>query len=131
MDIPELLSYTTNHEWVRQETDDMLAIGITDFAQDNLGELVFVGMPAVSRQVTAEESYAVVESVKAASDICAPVAREIIANNAASTDTPNRVNRDPYGVWLFKLRRSSQNRSEQTIRCRLQRIYLDPVKEAP
>lgn len=104
MNIPENLRYTATHEWVRPEADGSLTVGITDFAQDNLGELVYVELPAVSRQVTAGEACAVVESVKAASDVYAPVAGEIVAVNAAAAGTPNQLNKDPYGAWLFRLK---------------------------
>lgn len=104
MTIPESLRYAPTHEWVRQEADGTLTIGITDFAQDNLGELVFIELPDVGRQVTAAEGCAVVESVKAASDIYAPVAGEVTARNDAVANEPKLVNQDPYGAWLFKLK---------------------------
>lgn len=103
MHIPETLRYTTTHEWVRQEADGTLTVGITDFAQDNLGELVFVELPEAGRRVVAGDGCAVVESVKAAADVNAPIAGEVAAANAALADTPNMVNQDPYGAWLFRL----------------------------
>ncbi len=104
MNIPQALRYAPTHEWVRQEADGTLTVGITDFAQDNLGELVFIELPEAGRQVAAAEGCAVVESVKAASDVYAPVAGEVIAGNAAAAASPRRVNQDPYGAWLFKLK---------------------------
>ncbi len=104
MNIPDTLRYTATHEWVWQEPDGTITVGITDFAQDNLGELVFVELPALGRQVAAGDACAVVESVKAASDLYAPVAGEVTAINAALTDTPNKVNHDPYDTWLFRLK---------------------------
>jgi glycine cleavage system H protein len=104
MNLPETLRYTATHEWVRQEADGTLAVGITDYAQDNLGELVFVEVPEPGRRVAAGDGCAVVESVKAASDVYAPVAGEVAAANTALADTPNRVNQDPYGAWLFLLK---------------------------
>jgi glycine cleavage system H protein len=104
MNIPETLRYAATHEWVRQEADGTLTVGISDFAQDNLGELVFIELPAVGRQLAANEGCAVVESVKAASDVYAPVAGVIVAANAAVAETANQVNKDPYGAWLFKLK---------------------------
>jgi len=104
MNIPETLRYTASHEWVRQEPDGTLAVGITDYAQDNLGELVFVEVPQPGRRVAAGESCAVAESVKAASDIYAPVSGEIAAANGELADAPKRINEDPYGAWLFRLR---------------------------
>lgn len=104
MDFPETLRYTETHEWVRAEPDGTLAVGITDFAQDNLGELVYVETPEPGRALAVGESCAVAESVKAAADVYAPVAGEVVARNAALADAPNAVNKDPYGAWLFKLR---------------------------
>lgn len=104
MNIPDTLRYTASHEWVRQETDGTLTIGITDHAQDTLGDLVFVEAPQSGRQVVAGEGCAVVESVKAASDVYAPVAGEIVAGNTALADAPGSVNQDPYGAWLFRIR---------------------------
>lgn len=104
MNIPEDLRYCATHEWVRSDADGILTVGITDFAQDNLGELVFIELPEVARRVTAGEACAVVESVKAASDVYAPVAGEVVAVNAAAIEAPNRVNKDPYGTWLYRLK---------------------------
>lgn len=104
MHIPETLRYTATHEWVQQESDGTLTIGITDFAQDTLGELVFVELPEVGRRVVSGDGCAVVESVKAAADVNAPITGEVVAANAALADTPNKVNQDPYGAWLFRLK---------------------------
>ena len=104
MNIPETLRYTATHEWVRQEPDGTLAVGITDHAQDALGELVFFEGPEVGRELATGDACAVVESVKAASDIYAPVAGQVTAANAALADAPNKVNQDPYGAWLFRLK---------------------------
>ena len=103
MNIPANLKYTASHEWVRSEADGTLTIGITDHAQAALGDLVYLELPEVGRKVAAAEACAVVESVKAASDIYAPVAGEITAANKAVTETPEQVNKDAYGAWLFKL----------------------------
>jgi len=104
MNIPSDLKYTATHEWIRSEADGTLAIGITDHAQESLGDLVFIELPEKGRKVAASEACAVVESVKAASDIYAPVAGEILAVNAALVDTPEKVNADAYASWLFKLK---------------------------
>jgi glycine cleavage system H protein len=104
MKFPETLRYTETHEWVRTESDGTLTVGITDFAQDNLGELVFVETPDPGRRLDGGESCAVVESVKAASDVYAPVAGEVVARNGALADAPNQVNKDPYAAWLFRIR---------------------------
>ena len=104
MTTPSELRYTESHEWVRTEADGTLTIGITDHAQQALGDVVFLELPEAGRVVTAGESIAVIESVKAASDIYAPVAGEIIANNQEAVDAPESVNADAYGAWLFKIK---------------------------
>lgn len=106
--IPSDLKYTKSHEWVRQahgETPDgVLEIGITDHAQSALGDLVFVEVPDVGRALKAGEACAVVESVKAASDVYSPMAGKVIANNGALSSKPELLNEDPYGAgWLFRL----------------------------
>ena len=104
MSIPTNLRYTESHEWIRKEPDNTLTIGITDHAQAALGDIVFLDLPAAGRAVQAGDEVAVVESVKAASDIYAPAAGEIIEANSAAIDAPESVNSDPYGAWLFKLK---------------------------
>ena len=98
------VKYTEEHEWVRLD-GDVATIGITDYAQQQLGDVVFVEVPAVGRKVAKGEACAVVESVKAASDIYAPLAGEIVEGNAALADSPGDVNAEPTGKgWFFKLR---------------------------
>ncbi|MFQ6023133.1 MAG: glycine cleavage system protein GcvH [Acidiferrobacterales bacterium] len=102
---PADLKYSKNHEWARLEDDGSVTIGITDHAQEQLGDLVFVELPEVGAEVAAGKDCAVVESVKAASDVYAPVGGEIIAVNTALPDTPETVNSDPYGDgWLFRIK---------------------------
>ena len=104
-DIPADLMYTSSHEWVRKNDDGTITVGITDYAQVQLGDLVFVETPDIGRNVDAGEACAVVESVKSASDIYSPVAGEIADSNSALGDTPELVNQDPYGEgWLFCVR---------------------------
>ncbi|HYB50771.1 MAG TPA: glycine cleavage system protein GcvH [Burkholderiaceae bacterium] len=103
MRIPEELRYTESHEWVQTQPDGSVLVGITDFAQDALGDLVFIDLPAVGKAFAAGEVIAVVESVKAASDIYAPVAGTVTAVNDAVKDAPEKVNRDAYGAWLFRM----------------------------
>jgi glycine cleavage system H protein len=107
MNVPEELRYTTTHEWVKSEADGTVTVGITDHAQSALGDLVYIELPAVGRVVGAGEACAVVESVKAASDIYAPVAGEVIAVNPALAGTPEVVNQGAYDAWLFKLKPSA------------------------
>ena len=98
------LKYSKDHEWVRVE-GDVVVVGITNFAQEQLGDVVYVELPEVGRSVTANEQIAVVESVKAASEVYAPVAGEVVEVNAALADEPGKVNADPLGEgWFFKLR---------------------------
>jgi len=104
MSIPADLKYTQSHEWLKQEADGTVTVGITDHAQEALGDIVFLELPEPGRKVKAGEECAVVESVKAASDIYAPVAGEIVAANQAAIDAPESVNQDAYSAWLFKLK---------------------------
>jgi glycine cleavage system H protein len=104
MTVPNELQYTATHQWVRLEADGTATVGITFHAQEQLGDVVYVQHPEVGRRVERGEHCAVVESVKAASDIPAPVAGEIVGINPAVADTPERLNQDPYGAWLFRIR---------------------------
>lgn len=104
MNVPPNLRYAATHEWVRSEADGTLCVGITDHAQAQLGDLVYLELPAVGRKVAAAEACAVVESVKAASDVYAPVAGEVVAVNTELTGTPEKVNEDAYTAWFFRLK---------------------------
>jgi len=105
VNFPNDLHYTASHEWVRSEADGSVTVGITDLAQDSLGELVYVDLPALGKTLAAAESCAVVESTKAASDVYAPIAGEVIAVNDALSAAPQTVNESPYeSGWLFKLK---------------------------
>jgi len=106
MKLPQDLKYTASHEWLRAEADGTVSVGITDHAQEALGELVFVELPEVGRALAAGDGAAVVESVKAASDVYAPLAGEVMAANVALNDDPGQVNKDPYQAWLFRLKPS-------------------------
>ncbi len=106
--IPANLQYVASHEWIRNEGDGTVTVGITEFAQDQLGDVVFVELPEVGASVAAGDAIAVVESVKAASDIYAPVSGEIVAINEALVDAPEGVNADPFGAaWFFKIKLSN------------------------
>ena len=102
--IPAELKYTASHEWVRVEADGTLTVGITDHAQEALGDVVFLDLPEAGRSVAAGEACAVIESVKAAADIYAPAAGEVLEANTAVADAPESVNADAYAAWLFKLK---------------------------
>ena len=107
MKLPQELRYTESHEWVRREADGTFSIGITDHAQEQLGDIVFVEAPQPGRKVSAGESVGVVESVKAASDIYAPVAGEIVAANGELAGAPEKVNEDAFASWMFRIRPDS------------------------
>jgi glycine cleavage system H protein len=104
MSNPADLKYTASHEWVKTEADGSITVGITQHAQELLGDMVFVESPEVGRKLKAKEECAVVESVKAAADIYAPVAGVVTAFNDELTNEPEKVNADPYGAWLFKMK---------------------------
>jgi glycine cleavage system H protein len=104
MSVPADLKYTASHEWARLEADGTVTVGITDHAQEALGDIVFLELPEPGRTLEAGKECAVVESVKAASDIYAPVAGEVVARNDAAVDAPESVNQDAYAAWLFKLK---------------------------
>ena len=107
MTAPTNLKYAASHEWVKTEADGTLTIGVSDHAQEALGDIVFLELPAVGRVVKAGETVAVIESVKAASDIYSPVSGEVIAVNDAAVDAPDCVNADAYAAWLFKVKPSN------------------------
>lgn len=114
MEIPENLRYTASHEWARQEDDGTITIGITDHAQDALGEVVYVELPEPGEEVTAGEEFGVVESVKAASDVYSPIDGEVTAINEALEDEPGLVNSSPYSAgWFLRIRPSQEDAFEQ------------------
>ncbi len=115
-EIPNDLRYTKDHEWVREQDDGILAIGITDHAQAALGDLVFVELPVAEDVIGSGAVCAVVESVKAASDVYSPLAGTIIESNTVLADAPELVNSDPYGEgWLFRLRPDAPTEIEELL----------------
>ena len=104
MNAPANLKYTKSHQWIRTESDGTITVGITDHAQELLGDLVFIELPEVGKTLAAEQEVAVVESVKAASDVYAPVAGTITAINSDLVSSPEAVNQDAYAAWLFKMK---------------------------
>ena len=106
-EIPGDLKFLKSHEWDRIEDSGRITVGITDHAQGLLGDMVFVELPKVGAQFAAGKECGVVESVKAASDVYAPIAGEVIAVNTAVSDSPESVNKDAYGAWMFKLKPSA------------------------
>jgi len=114
--IPTDLRYTNSHEWVRDNGDGTVTIGITDHAQEQLGDLVFVETPEIGSTVEAGDACAVVESVKAASDIYAPLSGEIIEANAGLTDAPELVNSDAFGEgWIYQIRMEDEDALTQLL----------------
>ena len=102
--VPANLKYAASHEWVLLNDDGSVTIGITDHAQEALGDLVFVELPEVGTHYAAEKEIAVVESVKAAADVYAPIAGTVTEVNQAAADAPESVNQDAYAAWLFKIK---------------------------
>jgi len=111
--VPANLKYTASHEWIRDEGNGVVTVGITDFAQEALGDIVFIELPEVGSEVNKDDSIAVVESVKAASDIYSPVSGEIVAINEELVDAPEQANEEPYdGAWFFKIKLSEESEME-------------------
>ena len=109
-ELPGDLKYSKSHEWVRVNDDGTVTVGITDHAQDQLGDMVYIEVPEQGRELGAEEACAVVESVKAASDVYTPLAGTVVEANDALADSPEAVNQDAYGAgWLMKLKPASSD----------------------
>jgi glycine cleavage system H protein len=124
-DYPDELIYHAEHDWARVEGDHA-TFGITWYAQDSLGEVVFFDPPEVGATVSKDASYAEVESVKAVSDVIAPLSGEVLEVNEALADAPERINEDPYGEgWLVKVRLSDTNEAEQLLSAADYRNLLD------
>jgi glycine cleavage system H protein len=104
MNIPAELKYTKWHQWLRQEADGTVTVGITEAGQELLGDVVFVESPQVGRKLSQGEQCGVVESVKSATDVPAPLSGEIVAVNGELADAPEKINQDAYGAWLFRMK---------------------------
>jgi glycine cleavage system H protein len=113
-DVPIELCYAATHEWAKQDDDGLIVIGISDHAQDALGDIVFIEMPEIGQQILAGEEAGVVESVKAASDIYAPVSGVVAEINESLEDSPETVNQDPFGDgWFFKLKANDERELDE------------------
>ncbi len=104
---PNDRKYSAEHQWALPEADGTITVGITDFAQETLGDLVFIQLPEVGSEVAANQQVATVESVKTASDVFAPMSGKVIAINEAAFDAPEKINEDAYAAWLFKIQPSN------------------------
>ncbi|HKJ10724.1 MAG: glycine cleavage system protein GcvH [Gammaproteobacteria bacterium] len=125
-DLPADLKYTKTHEWLRAESDGSVTLGITEHAQDQLGDMVYVELPETGRTVAVDEACAVVESVKAASDVYAPIGGEIVAVNEDLADSPEKVNQSPYGDgWLLRIKPESANALDSMLDAAAYQAVLD------
>ena len=114
--LPDDLKYAKSHEWVRVESDGSVTVGISDHAQELLGDLVFVELPEVGADLEAESECAVVESVKAASDVYSPMSGEVVAVNEELADAPETINDEPYDAgWIFRLRPSDMSQLDNLL----------------
>ncbi len=104
MSAPEHLKYSVTHQWAYRESDGLISVGITDHAQEQLGDVVFVQNPAPGSRVRQGEACGVIESVKAASDIYSPLSGEVVAINEELSDAPEQINEDPYAAWMFRIK---------------------------
>jgi glycine cleavage system H protein len=128
-EFPEDLYYTKEHEWVRVD-DGVATIGVTDYAQDSLGDVVFVELPEEGAELQKDESFGVVESVKAVSDLFSPVTGEVIEINDALPDSPEVVNSDPYGeAWMLKLNMNDETELRELMSAKDYRAYLASQEE--
>jgi len=128
-ELPGDLRYTSDHEWLRQEEDGSVTVGITDHAQSALGDLVYVELPEAGQELEAGGEMAVVESVKAASDVYAPVAGSVLDVNADLADDPEKINADPYGDgWIVRLQPSGSIDSADTMDPHAYQALLDELE---
>ncbi|MEO1582400.1 MAG: glycine cleavage system protein GcvH [Pseudomonadota bacterium] len=129
-EVPGDLVYTEEHEWLRLEDDGSVILGITQHAQEALGDLVYVELPEVGQSLTAGDGIAVVESVKAASDVYSPLEAEVVAVNEALADAPEKVNEDPYGDgWIARIAPSDRSALEQLMSADAYQEFLDSLDD--
>jgi glycine cleavage system H protein len=125
-EMPENLKYAATHEWASLQEGQVVRVGITDFAQSELGDIVFIGLPEVGRTVACNEAIAVVESVKTASDLFSPVAGTVVAVNDALEDAPELVNEDAFNTWLFAIKADNPSELGQLMDAS---AYLQMIEE--
>lgn len=129
MEFPKELRYSNEHEWVAVE-DDVATVGITDYAQEQLGDVVYVELPAVGDEVIKDEAFGVVESVKAVSDVYAPVSGKVIEVNTDLPESPEVINEDPYGDgWMIKVKLSDITELDDLMTAEQYRAYVEEEKE--
>jgi len=125
-EIPNDLRYSRSHEWLRSEDDDIYSVGITDHAQSQLGDLVFVDLPQTPLEVHAGDEVAVIESVKTAADVYSPVSGEIVEINTELAENPGRINKDPYGEgWLFRIKVADQSEIQKLLDAKRYQSEID------
>jgi glycine cleavage system H protein len=124
-DMPENLKYAKSHEWSVLEENNTVRVGITDFAQAQLGDLVYIDLPEVGRQLTAGEQCAVVESVKTASDLFSPVTGVVTAINEELEDSPEQVNDEPFATWLFCIKTESPEQLNSLMDASAYQLMID------
>ncbi len=115
MEIPADRRYSQSHQWARAENDGTISVGVTDFAQEQLGDVIFIEHPKIGRLLKKDEQCGVIESVKSASDLHSPVAGEVVAVNAALENAPEKVNDNAYDAWIFKVRNSGASGLESLL----------------
>jgi glycine cleavage system H protein len=126
VNVPDDLKYADTHEWARLEDDGTVTLGISDFAQDQLGDVVFIGLPAVGATVTAGEPFGEIESTKSVSDLYAPVTGEVASVNGALGDSPERVNADPYGEgWMIVIRAADVSSLDRLMDAAAYRAFVE------
>lgn len=123
--IPTDLRYSTSHTWARLDADGLVTVGISDHAQEALGDVVFVELPHVGSQLQTDETTGVVESVKTASDVHAPIAGTVVAVNEALRDDPEAVNSDPYANWFFRLQPADSSEIERLLDAAAYRAHCE------
>lgn len=127
MNIPAKLKYTKSHEWLKEEADGSYTVGLTDYAQDQLGDIVFINLPAEGDEAEAGEALADVESVKAVSDVFSPVTGTVSAVNEELMDEPQKINQDPYEAWIAKI--SDVTDTEELLTAEEYADFCDKTKE--
>lgn len=129
MNFPNGLFYTKDHEWAQQGADDVVTVGVTDHAQEALGEVVYVELPKIGRVLKAHETFGVVESIKAVSDLYAPVAGTVVSVNDGASNDPSVINRSPYGDgWIMKIKLTDKGALSSLMTAADYQKYVDSLK---